>query len=185
MARKLKICFWIIVSFFSLPVHYGANADDTSEYYIKAAYLYNFAKFMTWPDDTFENSDSPFNLCIIGISPFGDAIKTLDNKMIGKRKFTVQYCEDIGQVKKCHILYISTSEKEHIQTILKKSEGTPRLTVSDMEDFVKKGGMVGFMLKGKKIHFEINVDNIKSSKLNVSSRLLKIATIVRNKPQAE
>ena len=166
----------------ALPAYHGARADDTSEYYIKAAYLYNFAKFMTWPDDTFESEDSPFILCILGASPFGDAIKTLEDKMIGKRKYSVQFCEDMGQMKECHILYISSSEKERVQTILGEAAKTPRLTVSDMEDFTQKGGMVRFILKGKKIHFEINIDNVKRSKLNVSSRLLKIATIVKNTP---
>ena len=167
---------------FALQAYHGARAEDTSEYYIKAAYLYNFAKFMTWPDDTFEGPDSPFILCIVGNSPFGEAIKTLDNKMIGKRKYVVQSCEDLGQVQKCHILYVSPSEQGHIQTILNKAAGISCLTVSDLEDFTQNGGMVRFFLKGKKIQFEINIDNVKRSKLNVSSRLLKIATIVKNNP---
>lgn len=187
MPRKLIIHASLLLIFFIPPFLLGedAGSDISSEYYIKAAYIYNFAKFMTWPEDKFEDPGTPFRFCILGESPFGDATKTIEGKKVGKRKFIISHHKDVSQVKSCQILYICSSEKKKVRAILKKLEGAPCLTVSDIEGFARNGGMVNFIYEKKKIYFEINVENISASNLKVSSRLLRIARVVKKNATKE
>lgn len=164
----------------TLYVSSPLNAGETSENEVKAAYLFNFAKFVEWPERAFASKTSPFILCILGDNPFGEALTSLEMKKIKGRSLTVVRAHSKEQIKACHMLYVSESEKKELTDIFIKTGNRPCLTVSSIEDFASKGGMIGFVRKGNNIRFVVNLDMVKRVELSVSSRLLNLALIVKD-----
>ena len=159
-----------------------AQADSQfEEYQVKAAFLYNFAKFVQWPSETFHDSDSPIKICVLGKDPFGDALNRLKNKNVGSRKLIIERLRRGDALDKCQILFISDSEKNSVPEILRGVKKLPVLTVGDMKGFVQSGGIINFISKENQVSFEINVDSAERSKLRVSSQLLQVANIFREK----
>jgi hypothetical protein len=157
-----------------------------SEYEIKAAYLFNFAKFVTWPASDFDNSLSPILIGILGDDPFGaDLNKMIEGKMVDGhplrlKRFGAFDGIQIPQLRKCQILFISYSEKAHITAILQVMHGTNALTVSEIEKFPTLGGMVFFDQEGQKITLTINLTAAKREKLDISSKLLQVAKVYKS-----
>jgi hypothetical protein len=151
------------------------------EYQVKAAFLYNFAKFVEWPTGTFNDSSSPIKICVLGKDPFGEALNSLRTKNIGPRKLIIERLRRGDSPQKCHILFISDSEKNNLPEILKSVKKWSVLTVGDMKGFVHSGGIINFISNGSQVSFEINVDAAERSKLKVSSQLLQVANIYREK----
>jgi len=170
-----------------------AKAPSPSEYQLKAVFLYNFAKFVEWPAECFADPGAPIILGILGTDPFGTAIdQTIEGKTVKGRKLAIkrfEKIEDLGspsarKKKECyHILFISSSHsatRERLAKILETLKDSSVLTVSEVKQFAQRGGMVNFIVKEKKIRFEINVDAVERAKLKISSKLLKLAQIVRD-----
>jgi hypothetical protein len=166
-----------------LPVHSAVLAQPSplTEYEIKAAFLYNFAKFVEWPSDAFKNSGDAFVIGVLGEDPFGDAIEgELKGKSIQDKKLVFKRLSDPQEAPSCHVVYVSVSEREHLDTILNKLRAAPVLTVSDMKGFIQRGGMIGLFLDKNKVAFSINQTVAESTGLKISSQLLKLAkTIAR------
>lgn len=167
---------------FLIPVYFpfSSQAGETSENEVKAAYLFNFAKFVEWPERAFASKTSPIILCILGDDPFGEALASLEMKKIKGRSLTVIRAYNKEHIRPCHMLYVSDSEKKELSDVLSKSDNKPCLTVSSIDDFASKGGMIGFVRKGKNIRFEVNLEKVKRVELSVSSRLLNLALIVKD-----
>lgn len=168
-----------------LSVHaQGLYTRNATEYEVKAAFLYNFAKFVTWPSVRNDVSDSSFVIGILGKDPFGNVIEqVMGNKtVLGKQIQIIRY-QTINQLQYCHILFISDSEKGHIRSVLKSVSGQPILTVSDMDDFVETGGMIRLYVDNNKIRFEINVHVSEQAHLKLSSKMLHLATNLKNYDQ--
>ncbi len=157
----------------------SVKADVMSENDVKAAYIFNFAKFVEWPEKAFASKSAPIVLCVLGDDSLGDALQNLEAKKIKGRSLSVVRTRSKEQIRSCHILYISESVKKEISDILSKTGGRPCLTVSSVNEFAAQGGMIGFVRKGNKVRFEVNPDAIRRGELMVSSRLLNLATIVR------
>lgn len=158
-----------------------AEEDSTGEYLVKAAFLYNFAKFVEWPDEAFSSPGDPIVLCILGDDPFDAAIETISGKFIRGRKLKIEVISKIDKIEKCHILFICRSEKGRLKRFLDIAKKSGILTVADMKDFAGQGGIINFVKSGNKIKFEINVDAARDAGLKISSKLLKLANIVPNK----
>lgn len=157
----------------------SVDADVMSENDVKAAYIFNFAKFVEWPDKAFASKSAPIVLCVLGEDAMGDALQDLESKKIKGRPLTVVRTRSKEQIRSCHILYISESEKKEISDILSKMGGRPCLTVSSVNGFASQGGMIGFVRRGNNVRFEVNPEAVRRAELTVSSRLLNLATIVR------
>lgn len=147
---------------------------------MKAAYLYNFAKFVQWPSETFANNVSPITLCITGDNPFGQALKAIEGKKIRDHQLQVRSLSYRRVVtdKSCHVLYIGESEKEHMDQLLAAVSNAPVLTISDIRGFANAGGVIGLIKIGQRIRFEINVLAMHQANLDISSQLLKLARII-------
>lgn len=157
-----------------------ARADGAPEYQVKAAFLYNFAKFVDWPATAFSGESSPFIIGVLGDDPFGDTLdKTVEGKAIGDRKIMVRRFKQAADIKDCHILYVSRSEKKQFDKICERLDKTNTLTVGDTEQFVQRGGMINFVIEEKKVRLEINPDAADRAGLKVSSKLLQLARIVK------
>jgi hypothetical protein len=160
-----------------------SRADQPAqEYAVKAAYLYNFAKFVQWPLDTFASENSPIRLCVIGDDPFSQALDVIVGKKVRNHPLTVHNLPFRQMVTKnnCNIFFISQSEKEHVEDLLAVVSYTPVLTVSDIRGFADAGGMIGLVNIGQRIRFEINVLAVRQANLEISSQLLKLARIIDN-----
>lgn len=152
-------------------------AQEADEQLLKVAFIYNFAKFTTWPDTVFSDSSAPVVLCVVGKHELGDAFDTVQGKAVGGRTVSVKYLSSYRSKDQCHVVFVATSEKSKLAKIVTTGKETHALTVSDMDGFAEGGGIIR-MVRGSddKIRFEINADAAEESGLKLSSKLLKLAT---------
>jgi hypothetical protein len=157
----------------------STETNPTGEYQIKAAFLYHFAQFVEWPEETFKDAGSPLTYCTIGGDPFqGSLDAALNGKTIGARSFRVVHFRQSQEIHGCQVLFLGAGEKKLLGAILASVKGNSILTVGDSEHFVQEGGMIGFCLEENKIRFEINLETAQRAKLRISSRLLTLAKSV-------
>jgi hypothetical protein len=161
------------------------DAPDSSEYLIKAGFIYNFAKFVEWPSAAFPQADSPIVIGVLGTDPFGSVLDRLvQDKKIGQRGFVVRrykWGKDMKDLRDCQILFISASEKAHTDEVVQFVKWLPILTIGETPGFAERGGVIRFTLEDNRVRFEVNVDAAHQADLNISSRLLTLAKII---PQA-
>ena len=156
----------------------GADQPPT-EYQVKAAFLYNFARFVEWPPRAFADSAAPLGVCVLGDDPFGEA---LDRAVLGKtlsdRALMVRRGKKLQELGGCEILFISASERGRLPEILDELRTAPVLTVGESENFAARGGGVQFTLEDNHVHFIINVDATERAGLKLSSKLLSLAHVL-------
>lgn len=159
-----------------------AAQQPTGEYAVKAAYLYNFGRFVEWP--TRSSGDDAFRICVLGRDPFGPALDaTLTGQTVRGRRVIAARILTPRDASACAIVYISASEEPQIATIMAGLSGAPALTVSDIPRFADRGGMIQFVLDASRIRFEINLPPAEDAGLVVSSELLRVAQNVRRRPR--
>ncbi|MCK9608551.1 MAG: YfiR family protein [Methylomonas sp.] len=153
-------------------------ADGLSEKQIKAAYLYNFAKFVEWPADML-SPNAEILLCIVGNNALDGALDGLNGRNVGEHPLRVEQKNyaDLS-VAGCHLLYIGDSEQAHFLVILTALGNAPTLTLSDIDDFAEKGGGIGLLFRDNKVVFEVNLESIRKAGLHLPSQLLNIASYV-------
>ena len=174
----------VVIPLSELPETH-AEPRPLLEYSVKAAFLYNFARFVEWPESAFEHRDAPITFCILGEDPFGATIdKTLQNKRIHNRALIIRRHKSVGQIKACHILFISTSEKQRLRQILESVQDQNVVTVSEMEGFARHGGIINLIIEDQRVRFEVNLDAAEQNQLKISSRVLKLAKVVLKRGQA-
>src|SRR5664280_796736 len=157
----------------------GGRAQETppTEYKLKAAFLFNFAKYVEWPPAAFAEATSPMVIGILGENPFRDDLEpTIRDKTINNRPLVIKEFRSPAEATNCHILFISTSEKQRLPEILKSLHGTSVLTVGETDRFTETGGMINFVAEGNKIRFQINDAVAKGAGLKISSKLLSLAS---------
>jgi YfiR/HmsC-like len=151
-----------------------------TEYEVKAAFLYNFAKFVKWPEGS--SLGPTFVVAVIGEDPFGDVLdRTFAGKMIQGRRTEVRRINASTPPGDVQIVFIGSSERPHLAQILKTLEGGNTLTVADMEGFTERGGMIAFRLKSDVVNFDINLDQVERARLKMSSQLIRLARNVIGK----
>ena len=157
----------------------AALQAQTKEYQVKAAFLFNFAQFVDWPENAFTNADEPFCIGVLGDDPFGAALEQIiQGETIDGHKMTVQHSRLVVDLKNCQVVFVSKSEKGHIGEILPELGSRPVLTVGDIPGFARGGGDINFFLEGNKVRFEINPNAAQANGLKISSQLLSLGKIV-------
>jgi hypothetical protein len=166
------ILLWLL-----LVSGYGrAQAPQPTEYQVKAAYLFNFAKFVEWPQKAFAQPTSPLVIGVLGENLFGgDLARTIRDKTVDDHPLVVKELHSQAEATNCHILFISPSEKPRLAQILQDLKGVSVLTVGEVERFTEDGGMINFVREGTKIRFQINNPAAVSVGLKISSKLLNAA----------
>jgi len=155
-----------------------------SEYDIKAAYLFNFGKFMR--HSTAYVPRATFDICILGHDPIGRTIDDIAaNESIDNLPVRVIRIPDVTNAKSCRIVYITASEDVHLREDMAILAGTDVLTVSDSPTFLQVGGMVQFVLVSNHVRFAVNLNALNRSHLALSSELLRVAASVTGKPGSE
>lgn len=179
--KKRTYPFWVLAGLLLMHLSYVSYAETYErnlENNIKAAYLYNFVKFVEWPDTVFDSRQSPVEFCVIGEDSLYENLKELQTKIIEGRNLSVGKEPGLSSTMACHIAYIGDSEKKNVKKIVSALENRPILTVSSLGDFAEQGGMIEFVRMGNNIRFKINIGAVRRSGLSISSRLLKLAIIV-------
>jgi YfiR/HmsC-like len=157
-----------------------AQQPKASEFQVKAAYLYNFGRFVHWPDEDNAERTESFEICVLGADPFGQALDaTLAGGTILGKSVAAKRIAKPQDVDSCRILFISSSEESRLKEDLAALDKTRVLTVSDIPRFSERGGMIGFILEGNRVRFDVNLDSAQLAGLTLSSELLKVATNVR------
>ncbi len=170
----------LISLFIGLSLTPLAYAQVIKEYQVKAAFLYNFTNFIYWNEDAFKTQNS-FNICIFGKNPFGDLLTiATENKFVAEQPITIEEIDQTSQIKTCHILFISQSEKKQLNTILKESCHYNILTVSDIEDFGQQGGMITFLNQENRIRLVINLNVLTHANLKADANLLRLSIVNRD-----
>lgn len=153
-------------------------AGDLLEYQVKAAFLLNFTKFVDWPASTFVAADSPFAICVLGDDPFGSALdQIVAGEVVNGRKVIAQRTMRAPAPKSCQVLFIERPEKDVAKMLAGLGPGV--LTVGEGEDFVRNGGMIAFVLDDRRVRFVINQTAAENAGLQLSSKLLKVASSIR------
>jgi YfiR/HmsC-like len=161
----------------------GAAVSIATEYEVKAAYLFNFAKFVQWPARSVVQGNT-FPLCVLGVDPFGQVLDaTIDGETIRGQKVIVRRTGDPEAAASCRVLFISASEDSELPKILAVLDGSSILTVSDMPQFSSRGGMIQLFLDDQHIRFDVNLAAAERVGLTLSSQLLKLAVHVTSKSQ--
>jgi len=151
------------------------RADLPQEYQVKAAMVFNIAKYVEWPTESLAAGSSPLIVCSIGRGPFAAALgKTAMGHPLALRRLAPG--EEPGE---CHVLVISGIEKRYLAGILEQARKRPVLSVSDLPDFAQAGGIIGLVEQEGKVRFEINMKTARQSRVKISSQLLKLSRILR------
>ena len=181
--RLLFLQMILFSSAFNFPRVLPAQLRPSSEYELKAAFLFNFAKFVDWPPNTFAGPDAPFLVCVLGTDPFGG---TLDNalrgKVIAEHPAGVARLKRVSDISGCQILFVAASESHLLPEVLAKIRGQYVLVIGESDDFASSGGAIQFTLEENRVRFFINPDAADRAGLKISSKLLALAKIVRDAP---
>jgi hypothetical protein len=158
----------------------AALGQAVDEYQVKAAYMYNFAKFVDWPAGTLGGSTQPLIFCVLGQTPLSQTLRdTLSGKLVDQRPLEFRQVSDSKQASKCQILFVSLADKKQMRQTLEDIKSLPVLTVGEGDDFTNQGGIVRFLLDGGRVRLEFNLDAADSAKLRISAKLLGLAKTVR------
>ena len=155
------------------------GAADLPEYRLKAAFLYNFAQFVSWPRQAFAEAQTPLVIGVLGDDPFGaDLDETVRGELVNGRPLTVRRFRKVEDVGNCHVLFVSRSEADRAGQIFASLKGRGILTVGDAEVPAMRGAMIRFVMEKNKVRLKINAEAAKAAQLTISSKLLRAADIV-------
>jgi hypothetical protein len=167
------------------PIRSVRAQDAPTEYQVKAAYLFNFLKFVEWPGDPVADTHGRWVIGIVGDNPFGDELaQIISGKTVQGHELQVRRFQPGEDLHACHVLFISASEKKRLPSLLATLSGSTVLTVADMDHFIEAGGMIQFVMEDKRVRFAIDVGASGRARLKVSSKLLSLARTVTETERA-
>jgi hypothetical protein len=173
------LCLFAFVLGMMVPF---ARADVPKEYQIKAAFVYNFAKFVEWPPNRFASPTAPIVICVFGKNPFGSELDNIvKGRKINGRNILVRQLNSIEEARDAHIVFFSGAEDHRVAKLLEALRGRGILTIGESSAFGSNSGMIQFLLDADKVRFEINTDAAEADGLKINAQLLKLATEVRRK----
>lgn len=153
-----------------------------SEYQVKAAFIYHFARFTQWPEAAFPEPDSPLVLCLIASDSEADILLALRDKAVRDRRLEVRKPTSEADIPGCHILYMATKDADTIRRGLALARGHSILTVGETAGFIRMGGIINFFEREQRLRFAVNLEAAESADLKFSSQLLMSAEIVQGEP---
>jgi hypothetical protein len=180
----------VVIVFMLTASNAYADSAQYKEYEVKAAFMFNFFKFVNWPKEKTSQDGNEIIVGIIGDDPFGPAIDIFKDKTIEDRKVVVKMFESmhklkeisekdknerINELRRCHLLFICQSEQKSLQDIIEAVSNHGVLTVGDSEQFIESGGVINFLMENNKIRFDINLSAADKTGLEMRSQLLRLA----------
>jgi hypothetical protein len=178
---RVSLVFSLLLVNSIIPRIAAGQKDSAGEYELKAAMLYNLTLFVEWPPSAYPDPQAPILLCILGRDPFGSSLtSTVSQKTAKGRSVLIRHLQNDNEIRGCHVLYISSSERKTAAQIFSTLNGSSVLTVGEMTQFAAHGGMIQFSLEDQRVRFDINLDAASRAGLKISSKLLVLAQIVKN-----
>ena len=177
---QLGIALWLLC--IVIPCR---ATDPPSEYRIKSDYLFNFSNFTTLPDSHFTSNGRTYDLCIVGSNPFGKFLEPLVSRSVGNRPLQLHFLDADHDLSVCEAAFISKSASGNLGRILKQADEFDILTISDIEGFAYRGGMIGFITYNNRISFQINRTTAQHNNIHISSKLLELGELVDTKARGE
>ena len=176
---RTAVAVFCLVSLCPIGTGFLARAQgQNGEYVLKAAFLYNFAKFVEWPEHVSPKGSAPLTLCVVG-DAFGSSIDSIEGKEVRGHPLTVRKNVQHSSLKTCHVLFFSNEEVPRLATVLNDLRNSAVLTVCDSPGCAEQGLMINLRLIEKKVSIEVNLEAIQRTPLKVSSQLLKLAHLVK------
>lgn len=180
LPRRMKIiAAFVLVSIvamngFALEVPYRYHASR-----VEAALLFNVAKFVTWPDDSFDDHRSPLVFAVFDAERYKVAREALAGRKVGGREVIIRKIAEVAEARNAHLLFIDAGEAHRLDRLLVSVAGSPVLTISNIEGFVERGGMVELFTSERKIRFGVQLAVLRESGLTISAEVLRLASFVR------
>jgi len=177
LTAGVSICFGLFLLVSTVPV---ALAQDRAEELrlLKAAFIYNFAKFTRWPEGTWEEKDAKVILCTTGADELAGTLQRLGGKTVRGRKVTILALQGSEAIGRCHLLYVARSKQDQYDDIVASLKREPVLTVSEIADFSRSGGIIELYLEQDRLRFSVNQNAALKAGLLLDSRLLNLAAEV-------
>jgi YfiR/HmsC-like len=169
----------LVLLLFAVMLPLPGGTQLASESQLKAAFLYNFTKFVEWPQESFPSTSSPLQVCLLGDNPFGsDLIHITEGKAVAGHPIQIQTINDGHLAQACQVLFISSSERMPAKTVLTELRTASILTIGDSKNFAEEGGMIGLLVEDDRVRFEVNLHAANQAHLKISSKLLTLAKAV-------
>lgn len=173
---RLKTMKAASAAFLGLALVGFSPQEVAGEYEVKAAYLYNFAIHVEWPEESFSGKDSPVFLAILGDDPCGKVLeKALQDKTAQGRPLAVARGKTLENLGDCHILFLPDSEKQNLAKALEALKGKSVLIVAESPGLARQGAVFNFFLESRKVRVEVNLEAAARNRLKIGAKLLKIA----------
>lgn len=167
----------------ALTVGAAMAQTEVSEYEVKAAFLYNFTRFVEWPSSSLQSTRNQFVIGVFGQDPFGPVLdRTVADKKVNGADLVVHRFSSLAALEPCQILFIGATEQAQLIEVLRAVQGNAVLTVGETEGFLEQGGIINLRVAERKIRFEVNADAAERFGLKISSQLLKLAIRVLGVP---
>jgi hypothetical protein len=185
----LFVCVLVLLGCLLISDAYPeSQSAQYKEYEVKAAFMYNFLKFIDWPEEKTAKTGNQITICILGQDPFGGAADILKGKKVEERDVVLKRIESLQQLKdaadangqmdalkKCHLLFICKSEQKNTKEIIDLVKNSGVLTVADTQGFLDDGGIVNFIIEDNKVRFDINLTASEKAGIKIRSQLLRLA----------
>jgi|ERR1700678_3779031 hypothetical protein len=157
----------------------GAVGQGNLEYEVKAAFLFNFTRFIDWPASAFPDAASPFTICILGKDPFGHVLDdVLKGEGVNGRPLTVRRISQAPAPQSCQVVFIEATGRALVKDLSSLGRGV--LTVGEGDAFVREGGTIGFVIDSRRVRFDVNQAAAEAAGLKMSSKLLSVARAVKD-----
>jgi hypothetical protein len=167
--RRLVACVAAALLILPAAAAWAQGDEVPLEHQVKAAYLFNFTKFVTWPPEP--KAATPLIICVAQQNPFGTTLAdTIRDEVVNGRPIATRMVSDVSG---CHVLFVPRTVAH--EPFLRAAERLPILTVGEHPAFIRSGGIINFILENGRVRFEIDGENAASAKLTISSRLLRLA----------
>jgi hypothetical protein len=175
---------FLALGWVSVPASLAGELPALPEHQLKALYLFNFTRYVEWPDQAFGGTNTCYTIGIAGSQEICADLRQITNqKTIHERKIQVRQIDCADDARGCHIVYLGPRSGALAAEVLNAVSHKPVLTVGEMEDFIALGGMVHFAREDKKLRVEINLEASQQAHLSFSARLLPIARVIRGAPE--
>jgi len=161
----------------------AAAVPEATEYDVKAAFIYNFARFTEWPSGAFEHPTDPIRICIIGDDPFGNTLEDIvRGKMLAQHSLVVARVGTPAGARDCHIAFVGRADDERLGSVIAAVRDRPVMTIGDTEYAAQRGAVLGFLIQNGRVRFAINTETAKRAGLVLSSQLMKLAILINETP---
>lgn len=178
------VCRWLILT--AVLVAAGGHArpaassvDGLSEYEVKAAFLFNFTRFVEWPASAFATDKAPIVIGLFHSDPFGAALRrVVEGQTVRGRAVEIRVVKSYDEVRSCHLVFVSAAEERRIPDLLRSGAAGRVLVVGESSGFAQAGGVMNFVMDGSRVRFEVNLRAAERAGLKLSSRLLSMARLV-------